>query len=79
MKIFFYSLALAFGLGYGIKHLRTTGATILIALPAAGAYLVSGLFGNTMFYTYPCFMIILAMAFSKADFSDSREVHHEAD
>lgn len=54
----------ALGLGYRecFKRLKEMNPTGIIALGAITGYLISAMFGNTMYYTYPYFLIFLALA-----------------
>lgn|GEM_PF-1204623 len=63
--LIFYLLALIFGYAYGFKHLKELSKSLVIAFSACTGYLFSALFGNTMYYTYPYFLIFLAIAFSR--------------
>ena len=72
----FYLLALIFGYAYGYKHLGALPQSSVIAFSACTGYLFSALFGNTMYYTYPYFLILLAIAFSRRNTEDSHEEPH---
>lgn len=48
-----------------VKSLSTLTKTKVIALMVFCGYLCSGLFGNTMYYTYPYFLIFLGMLFNR--------------
>lgn len=60
--LLFYLSALVWILYRAIKQRKKLSNTTIVALCAAIAYMFSAFFGNTMFYTTPYFMIVLAMA-----------------
>jgi len=70
--LIFYLLALIFGYAYGYKHLSALPQSSVIAFSACTGYLFSALFGNTMYYTYPYFLMFLAIAFSR---KPTKELH----
>ncbi len=58
----FYLAALLCMFVYQWKHMKKAKGVVLIAAGCVVTYLVSSLFGNTMFYTTPYFFLFLAMA-----------------
>ena len=74
--LIFYLLALIFGYAYGLKHLKELPPSSVIAFSACTGYLFSALFGNTMYYTYPYFLIFLAIAFSRKPMEATYEKSH---
>lgn len=59
-----YMSALGFGFVGVFRKLKKMSAAGIIAFAIVGSYLVSAMFGNTMYYTYPYFLIFLALAFA---------------
>lgn len=62
----FYLSALGLGFFQIFRNLKKMSKTEIIAVGAVGGYLVSAMFGNTMYYTYPYFLIFLAIALTGA-------------
>lgn len=62
----FYLSALGLGFFQIFRNLKKMSQTEIIAVGAVGGYLVSAMFGNTMYYTYPYFLIFLAIALTGA-------------
>lgn len=60
----FYLLAMFFHLLMFIKKFRRLDIVTLCAYAAVGAYLVSSLFGNTMFYTTPYYFMLLGISYA---------------
>ncbi|KNZ43123.1 O-antigen ligase family protein [Acetobacterium bakii] len=75
--LIFYSLALGFGFWKALRHLKELSPATIIACGACTGYLISALFGNTMYYTYPYFLIFLAIAFSKTPMEGSYEPYQK--
>lgn len=57
-----YLSGLGIALAKIFKNLKKMSKTGIIAFCAVGGYLVSAMFGNTMYYTYPYFLMFLAIA-----------------
>ncbi|MDD2401783.1 MAG: O-antigen ligase family protein [Clostridia bacterium] len=60
----FYLLAMSCHLLMFIRNFKNIAMTILCAYCIIGAYLISSLFGNTMFYTTPFYFMLLGLSYS---------------
>jgi len=76
--VLFYLSALGLGFFQLFRNLKKMSIIEISAFVVVVGYLVSAMFGNTMYYTYPYFLIFLAISLTGAQ-KPVGEVSHASD